>query len=125
MLCGSLHSTTVWRASSVLAVISTPSQVLAGEICGPLIRERTPRYYGDGDGDGPRASAFTALYYAPMLRRSFLTALVVGTFLTAVNQGNILVHGDFPAALYWKVPLTYVVPFLVATWGALGARAAR
>jgi hypothetical protein len=55
-----------------------------------------------------------------MLRRSFLTAVVVGTFLTAVNQGSILAQGDFPSGLYWKIPLTYIVPFCVATWGALG-----
>ena len=61
-----------------------------------------------------------ALLYMPMLRRSFYTAIVVGTFLTAINQGNILVHGDLPPALYWKIPLTYCVPFCVATWGALG-----
>lgn len=60
-----------------------------------------------------------ALYYVPMLQRSLLAAVVVGTFLTAINQGNLLVHGDVPSALYWKIPLTYCVPFLVATWGAL------
>jgi hypothetical protein len=59
------------------------------------------------------------LRYRPMLRRSLLTALVVGTILTAINQGTVLADGDFPAELYWKVPLTYCVPFCVATWGAL------
>jgi hypothetical protein len=59
------------------------------------------------------------LRHKPLLRRSFLTALVVGTILTAINQGNILLHGDFPAVLAWKIPLTYSVPFCVATWGAL------
>jgi hypothetical protein len=54
-----------------------------------------------------------------LLRRSLLTSLVVGTVLVAINQGNVLVHGNFPAGLYWKVPLTYAVPFCVATWGAL------
>jgi len=54
-----------------------------------------------------------------LLRRSLLTALVVGTILTAINQGNILLDGRFPASLYWKIPLTYSVPFCVATWGAL------
>jgi len=56
---------------------------------------------------------------ASLLRRSLLTALVVGTVLTAINQGNVLLDGGFPAVLYWKIPLTYSVPFLVATWGAL------
>jgi hypothetical protein len=54
-----------------------------------------------------------------MLRRSLLTALVVGTILTAINQGTLLADGNFPSELYWKVPLTYCVPFCVATWGAL------
>jgi len=48
-----------------------------------------------------------------------LTAVVVGTALTAINQGNIILNGHFPAALYWKITLTYSVPFCVATWGAL------
>lgn len=54
-----------------------------------------------------------------LLRRSLVTALVVGTALTAINQGNVLIAGEFPASLYWKIPLTYSVPFCVATWGAL------
>jgi hypothetical protein len=60
-----------------------------------------------------------ALLHRPMLRRSLLTAVVVGTVLVAINQGNVLLDGRFPAALWWKVPLTYAVPFCVATWGAL------
>jgi len=59
------------------------------------------------------------LRYPPMLRRSVLTALVVGTILTAINQGTVLADGRFPSELYWKIPLTYCVPFCVATWGAL------
>jgi hypothetical protein len=54
-----------------------------------------------------------------MLRRSLLTAAVVGTLIAAINQGNVILGGDFPAELYWKLPLTYCVPFFVATWGAL------
>lgn len=54
-----------------------------------------------------------------LLRRSILTALVVGGALTAINQGNVLLDGHFPPSLYWKIPLTYSVPFCVATWGAL------
>ena len=60
-----------------------------------------------------------ALRYGPMLRRSLLTALVVGTVLVAINQGTVLAKGSFPGSLYWKIPLTYAVPFCVASWGAL------
>jgi hypothetical protein len=59
------------------------------------------------------------LRYGPLLKRSALTALVVGTLLTGINQGSEMVVGVFPAALTWKVPMTYTVPFCVATWGAL------
>ena len=53
------------------------------------------------------------------MRRSLTIALIVGAILTAINQGNLIVQGDFPAALAWKVPLTYAVPYCVATTGAI------
>ena len=66
----------------------------------------------------PRCLGCT-LRYRPLLRRSFLTALVVGTVLVAINQGTALAAGQVPATLLWQVPLTYAVPFCVTTWGAL------
>jgi hypothetical protein len=60
------------------------------------------------------------LRYRPLLRRSALTSLVVGTVLILINQGGALVSGQPPPSLVWQVPLTYLVPFCVATWGALG-----
>jgi hypothetical protein len=60
-----------------------------------------------------------ALAHGPLVRRSLIVALIVGTILTAINQGNIILRGDFPDSLYWKVPLTYVVPYCVATTGAI------
>jgi hypothetical protein len=60
-----------------------------------------------------------ALRYRPMLRRSLWTALVVGTILVAISQGTVIGKDDFPAELAWKVPLTYLVPFCVASWGTL------
>jgi hypothetical protein len=60
-----------------------------------------------------------ALCYWPMLRRSAATALVVGTVLVAINQGAMLAAGTFGPRLLWQIPLTYAVPFCVATWGAL------
>ncbi|TMB71133.1 MAG: hypothetical protein E6J43_00250 [Chloroflexi bacterium] len=60
-----------------------------------------------------------ALTFGPLVRRSAIVALIVGTILTAINQGNIIIGGDFPASLYWKIPLTYAVPYCVATTGAI------
>ena len=59
--------------------------------------------------------------HAPMLRRSATVALIVGTILTLLNQGDGLISGEWNNALYWKIPLTYCVPFLVATYGSLAA----
>lgn len=56
----------------------------------------------------------------PLLRRSALVASVVGSALVALNQGDQLLAGSFPWSTSWyKVPLTYLVPFCVATYGAL------
>lgn len=60
-----------------------------------------------------------AARYRPLLRRSTLIALVVGSVLVVINQGDTLVAGRWDMTLIWKVPLTYLVPFVVATWGAL------
>ena len=60
-----------------------------------------------------------ALRYPPLLRRSVGVALVVGSILVAVNHGDTLLAGTWSCSLLWKLPLTYLVPFLVATWGAL------
>ncbi|MCH7605579.1 MAG: nitrate/nitrite transporter NrtS [Chloroflexi bacterium] len=60
-----------------------------------------------------------ALRHWPMLKRSLVACLVVGTILTALNQGDTIVSGQWSNALYWKIPLTYCVPLLVATYGAL------
>jgi hypothetical protein len=89
----------------------------------------TPRAPGTCRACSKRSAAFVldglprclscALRHPPLLRRSFATALVVGTVLTAINQGTTFVAGEFPASLYWKVPLTYCVPVFVTTWGGL------
>ena len=62
-----------------------------------------------------------AARHGPMLKRSGIVAVVVGTILTLLNQGDNLFAGQWNNALYWKIPLTYCVPFLVATYGALTA----
>ena len=68
---------------------------------------------------GKRLCPRCAVRYRPMLRRSAMTALVVGTILIAINQGGTVAAGQFGGALRWQIPLTFIVPFLVASWGAL------
>ena len=50
-------------------------------------------------------------------RRSFFAALVVGTVLNLINQGDAL-FGATP--INWlKIVLTYFVPYAVCTYGAV------
>jgi hypothetical protein len=54
--------------------------------------------------------------------RSLAVALVVGTILNAINQWEAM-RGRAP--VHWpKLALTYCVPYLVATYGAVAARMA-
>lgn len=53
--------------------------------------------------------------------RAGKTALLVGTLLVAINQGDALVAGAFNLALAAKALLTYLVPYCVSTWSSVGA----
>ena len=88
--------------------------------CGRCRGELRGALYEVRAGQGKSARCLRcALMYRPLVARSFLICLIVGTILTAINQGNLIVQGDLPMALAWKIPLTYSVPFCVATTGAI------
>ena len=53
------------------------------------------------------------------LTRSLIVALVVGTALNLINQGPEMLSGKWP--VMWKLALSYVVPFLVASYGSYAA----
>jgi hypothetical protein len=53
-------------------------------------------------------------------RRSLLVALIVGTVLNLINQGDALV-ARMPID-FTKLLLTYLVPYCVATYGAVSYR---
>ncbi len=53
-------------------------------------------------------------------RRSLTVALIVGTILNLINQGDALL-GEEPINLA-KIVLTFSVPYCVATYGAVSYR---
>jgi hypothetical protein len=55
----------------------------------------------------------------PTARRSLLVALVVGTAHNLINQGPEIFAGHWP--VLWKLGLTFVVPFAVASYGSYAA----
>ena len=53
-------------------------------------------------------------------RRSFYVALVVGTILNLINQGDAILGAG---SVDWlKLVLTYFVPYAVCTYGAVSAQ---
>lgn len=55
------------------------------------------------------------------VRAAWPTAVVVGTLLSAANQGDVLVSGEATVQTWLRVGFNYVVPFVVASVGFLSA----
>ena len=92
----------------------------AGAVCERCQRRLRGAFYEVRAGDGRSLRCLRCtLTNRPLVVRSLLIAAIVGTLLTAINQGNVIFQGDASPALAWKIPLTYSVPYCVATVGAL------
>lgn len=55
------------------------------------------------------------------LRRTAPIALLVGTALSAINQGGVITGGDASLATWIRVGANYAIPFLVSNAGVLTA----
>ncbi|MEF8815135.1 MAG: hypothetical protein V5A55_15205 [Halovenus sp.] len=53
------------------------------------------------------------------LKRTGLITVVVGTWLTLFNQGDLLLIGDINMWLFGKIFLNYLTPFMVSNAGLL------
>ncbi|CAA9444492.1 MAG: hypothetical protein AVDCRST_MAG14-258 [uncultured Rubrobacteraceae bacterium] len=59
------------------------------------------------------------------LRRTGAIALVVGSWLTLINQGDVIWAGQMNTVLLLKVLLNYLTPFVVANFGLLSSKEGR
>lgn len=66
-----------------------------------------------------RRNAIGRTFAARSVRRSLAVALLIGTLLNAINQGPEMLAGEWP--VWWKLVLTYFVPFAVASYGSYAA----
>jgi hypothetical protein len=78
------------------------------------------RDHGDFKAISPWRRALGLALQDGILRRALTVALIVGTVLNLINQGDV-VFGHAPVN-WLKLALTYVVPFFVSTHGAVSAR---
>ena len=74
----------------------------------------------DAGWDRP-VEAIGLFFRGHTLRTAVPTALVVGTVLCVVNQGAILMSGDATTGTWVRMVVNYLVPFVVASIGYLGA----
>ena len=56
------------------------------------------------------------------LRTAAPTAAIVGTVLSAVNQGAVIAEGAAGPMVWVRVAVNYLVPFVVSSIGYLSAR---
>jgi len=52
-------------------------------------------------------------------------AAVVGTILSAINQGHLVLDGSADTATWIRIAVNYLVPYCVASFGFLSARRIR
>ena len=89
-------------------------------ICGRCLRSLSGSVFEVRSGEGTLARCLRcALMFRPLVLRSLKICVIIGTFLTAINQRPTILGGEASLALVWQVPLTYAVPFGVATTSAI------
>ena len=55
----------------------------------------------------------------PVFRRCVVVALVVGTLLSLLNQGDVIIVGRFNRVIALRIIGNYLIPFVVANLGAM------
>ena len=67
-----------------------------------------------------RPTLFDLIFDKGIMKRAAIIAAIVGTVLNCIAQLDLVLAGQTP--VWWKIVLTYCVPYCVATYGAVTAR---
>ena len=89
--------------------------------CGRLAHYAFPR----PDGHPALRCRRHAPVYGAVLRQALRVAAAIGTLLFAINQADVVLRGHVTPLVAGKVALTYLVPFGVSTYAALGVNCLR
>jgi hypothetical protein len=73
----------------------------------------------DAPGWSTSSEALLVVTQREHLRRTLLTAAIVGTVLFAINQLDVVLEGRASWVTWAKAGVTYLVPFVVANVGVL------
>jgi hypothetical protein len=66
-------------------------------------------------------SFFTFAFQRSTVVRSLKLSIIVGSSLNIINQGDMILGGVWENINYFKLALTYVVPYLVSTYSTASA----
>ena len=66
-----------------------------------------------------QTEALSRTFAVQSVRRSLAVAAIIGSVLNLINQGPEIFTGHWP--IWWKIALTYFVPFAVASYGSYAA----
>jgi hypothetical protein len=53
--------------------------------------------------------------------RARRVAMIVGSILTIINQGDVILNGEVTVGTIGKIILTFCVPYCVSTYAGVGA----
>jgi len=56
-----------------------------------------------------------------VVRRATVVALIVGSILVIINQGDAIVRGDLTTGRWLRIVLTVAVPYCVSTYSSVTA----
>jgi hypothetical protein len=56
-----------------------------------------------------------------VVKRALKYAVIVGCILIAINHSDAILSGNIPAARWFRMALTVVVPYVVSTLSSVGA----
>jgi len=117
--CGALRQ--AWAAEHPEPPVAVRCRGMATQsTCGLGGCTRAASYrFVSGTQDSEIRCRWHALVYLPVCGRAIKVALVVGTILMVINQGDVLLSGQLTMLVASKIVLTYAVPFSVSTYSAL------
>ncbi len=61
-------------------------------------------------------SFWALLFCKKSMIRAIIISMIIGTLLTIINQGDMIINGGMPPI--WKIILTYLVPFSVSSYSS-------
>ncbi len=83
-------------------------------LCPRCGRRLSARFLLPGHSGAERVCVICAAGHRSFVHDGVRVSAVVGTLLTAVNQGQVLLAGDLTVSVAARVLFTYAVPFAVS-----------